>query len=270
MAFRSLLFVPGARPDRFESALSSGADAVIIDLEDAVLPEEKETARQHVLDWLGANTWQGTLGVRLNSIRSATGCADIAGLAAAAKPDFVVMPKAETAADIAIAKEALDDLSMLALIETPGGLASAHEIASVADAGLLFGGVDYSTALGADIKNWDAMLYARSAICAAAAAGGVAAYDVPYLDVDDTAGHDAETTRSKALGFAGKACIHPSQVASVNTIFTPDPAEIERAQAILNAFEAANGGVALYKGKMIDWPVLLAARKVLKKAGREG
>lgn len=267
--YRSFLFVPGSRFDRFGKAVAAGADAVIIDLEDAVLPADKDRARSETLTWLGA--WRGRhLGLRINSPRTAFGCADLAALAnsaAAARADFIIVPKADTPVDLEIVAEALGrKIPLIAIIESGRALSNAYEIAGKATGGLLFGGVDYSASLGADLSDWDAMLTARGTIAAAAGAAGVPAYDVPFLDTSDTDGLAASTRKAKAMGFSGRACIHPAQIETVNAAYTPTEAELADARAILAAMEAAGGGVALHKGKMIDRPVILAAERLLASA----
>jgi citrate lyase beta subunit len=264
--YRSFLFVPGARFDRFGKAVAAGADAVIIDLEDAVLPVDKAQARTDTLTWLGA--WRGRhLGLRINSPRTAFGCADLAALAgsaAATRADFLVIPKAETAVDLEIVAEALGrKIPLIPIIESGRALANAFEIAKQATGGVLFGGVDFSASLGADLSDWDAMLTARGTIAAACGSGGVPAYDVPFLDTADTDGLTTSTRKAKAMGFSGRACIHPGQVAAVNAVYTPSAEEIADARAVLAAMDAAGGGVALHKGKMIDRPVILAAERLL-------
>jgi citrate lyase subunit beta/citryl-CoA lyase/(S)-citramalyl-CoA lyase len=268
-AYRSLLFVPGARPDRFAKAAGAGADAIIIDLEDAVLPEDKNKARADVLVWV-AEAGAGGVGVRINSPRTAHGCADIAALAGSAalrRLDFIMLPKTETAVDLEIVAEALGtDIPLISLIESGRGLANAPYIAAKSAGGLVFGGVDFSASLGADVSDWDAMLTARGLIAAACGAAGVQAFDVPYLDVKDMAGLAETTTRAQRMGFSGRTCIHPGQVAPVNAVFTPTEADIAEAQAILDAMKTAPGGVVIHKGKMVDRPVILAAERVLAKA----
>lgn len=268
-AYRSLLFVPGARPDRFAKAAGAGADAIIIDLEDAVLPEAKDKARADVLAWV-ADAGEGGIGVRINSPRTAHGCADVAALAGSAalgRLDFVMVPKAETAVDLEIVAEALGaDIALIGIIESGRGLANAPAVAAQAAGGLLFGGADFSASLGADVSDWNAMLTARGVIAAACGAAGVQAFDVPYLDVKDAAGLTESTMRVRRMGFSGRACIHPGQIAPVNTVFTPGEDDIAEAKAIIDAMKAASGGVVMHKGKMVDRPVMLAAERVLAKA----
>jgi citrate lyase subunit beta/citryl-CoA lyase/(S)-citramalyl-CoA lyase len=267
--YRSLLFVPGSRSDRFGKAVAAGADAVIVDLEDAVLPGDKAKARAETLAWVGA--WRGRhLGLRINSPRTAFGCADLAALAgsgAATRADFIIVPKADTAVDLEIVAEALGrKIPLIAIIESGRALSNVFEIARQATGGVLFGGVDYSASLGADVADWDAMLTARGMIAAAAGAAGVPAYDVPFLDTKDADGLARMTRKAKAMGFSGRACIHPDQVAVVNAAYTPTVEEVDEARAILAAMQSAGGGVGLYKGKMIDRPVILAAERVLASA----
>ncbi len=267
-AFRSLLFVPGARPDRFDKAAASGADGVIIDLEDAVLPSEKETARSAALSWLSSEANSVSAGLRINSPRTAAGCADIAALAAAARlPAFIMVPKAETAEDIAIVGEVLSTRQIIAVVESGRSLSNVYAVAREAGAGLLFGGADYSASLGADLADWDAMLMARATIAAAASSAGVASYDVPFLDVADLTGLEAETRRSRALGMSGRACIHPAQVPAVNAAFTPAAVDVADARALLEAADAARAGAVLFKGKLVDRPVILAAQRLIDRAG---
>jgi len=267
-AYRSLLFVPGARADRFNKAAASGADAIIIDLEDAVLPGEKVTARSAALAWLGSYTGEVVAGLRINSPRTADGCADIAALAGLArKPAFIMVAKAETPEDIEIVAEALATRQIIAVIESGRSLSNAYAIGREARAGLLFGGADYSANLGADLSDWDALLMARATIAAAGAAGGVPAYDVPFLEVADTGGLEAATRRSRALGMSGRACIHPSQVAPVNSVFSPSAAEADAARALLGAAAASGAGAVLFNGKLVDRPVILAAQRLIDRAG---
>lgn len=267
--YRSLLFVPGARPDRFGKAVSAGADAAIIDLEDAVLPSDKGRARADVIAWI-AEAGAGSLGVRINSPRTAYGCADIAALAGSAALSslaFIMVPKAETPIDLEIVAEAIGaPIPLIAVIESGRALTNVQAVAAQADGGVLFGGADFSASLGADLTDWHAMLTARGLIAAACGAAGVPAYDVPYLDVKDRDGLAEETQRSRRMGFSGRACIHPDQVAPVNAAFTPGEAEIAEARAIIAALEAAAGGVVLHKGKLVDRPVILAAERVLASA----
>ncbi len=265
--YRSLLFVPGARPDRFAKAAGSGADAVIIDLEDAVLASDKALARSAALAWFERREPGVAAGLRINSPRTAAGCADIAALAGCPRcPDFVMIPKAETAQDIEIVSEALGTHALIAVVESGRGLSNVFAVAAQSRAGVLFGGADYSASLGADLSSWEAMLTARALIAAACGAAGVPAYDVPYLDVGDAAGLEAATRRAQAIGFSGRACIHPGQVSVVNAACSPTPEEVAEARAIVDAAAVSGEGALLHKGRLVDRPVILAAQRILDRA----
>ena len=266
-AFRSLLFVPGARPDRFAKAAASGADAVCIDLEDAVAPHLKDEARDAALAYLKTPDDGAAFGVRINGLDTEMAKHDLDALASQkARPSFVMIPKAAGAKDMGDVRAALGGHCppLWSLIETPEGLLVAPEIARAVgeQGGLMFGGADYSATIGSDMS-WDALLFARGSIVNAAAIAGCATMDVPYLDVKDETGMAAETARVKAMGFTGRACIHPAQVPAINRIFTPSEDELSKAERIKSAYDAAEGGVALLDGKLIEKPVLRAAQRVL-------
>ncbi|MEQ1930317.1 MAG: CoA ester lyase [Parvularculaceae bacterium] len=264
MGLRSLLFVPGDRPERHQKAVDAGADAVCIDLEDAVAPDRKDHGRRSTIEFLTRAPAGASVGVRINAISSREGARDAAALAeSGVSPAFVMIPKVDGAADIALVQRSIV-APVWSLMETPQAYFALPEIAvAIGEAGgILFGGVDYSASLGSDMS-WDALLAARSAVVAAAALSGCATLDVPYLDVRDEAGLIAETKRVKSLGFQGRAAIHPKQVAAINVVFTPSAAEIERAEAVVAACAAAGGGAALLDGKLIEKPVLRAAERVL-------
>ena len=266
MTFRSLLFVPGNRPERFEKALAAGADAVCIDLEDAVAPDAKGKARTAVTAFLAQGARPG-LGVRVNGPASEyldADCRALSGLPLA----FAMVPKVETPGQLVSLRLRLgDEVPLWPIIESPEGLRQAWDIAAVQGvAGVLFGAADYSAEVGCTL-DWDALLYARGALAAAAARAGVELLDVPYLDIGDAAGLSDSTRRAKALGFTGRACIHPDQVEAVNAAHTPTLAEADRARRLIIAFDAAAGGAALLDGKLIELPVVRAARRILDRAG---
>jgi citrate lyase subunit beta/citryl-CoA lyase/(S)-citramalyl-CoA lyase len=263
MSWRSLLFVPGSRPDRFEKALAAGADAVCIDLEDAVAPDVKAAARATVVDFLksGAN-----VGVRINAVESVWGCADIAALAGA-DLRFVMLPKVANAETVQAAYQALGRPELIPVIESGEGLMNAWAIAAAPGVGaVLFGGADYSADIGAELA-WEPMLYARGALAAACGRARKPLLDVPYLDVDDDEGLIDSTHRVRAMGFTGRACIHPKQIAGVHAAFAPSEAEVARARRVLEAFDAAKGGAALLDGKLVELPVVLHARRIVAAAG---
>lgn len=271
MAIRSLLFVPGSRPERFGKALATPADLVVVDLEDAVLPEEKAAAREAALDFIARTSERGRTGLRINSPRTPPGCADIAALAdAASDPAVIMVPKVEHVVDIEIVADALAALSprLIPVIETGRGLEAAEAVLRhPAVQSVLFGGADFSAELGTAL-DWDALAYARGRLASLSSSAGKDVLDVPWLDVADSNGLRTETERVKAIGFDGKACIHPSQVETVNAVFTPSHSQVSAAEKVLRAFEQAKGGAVLLDGKLIDRPVVLAAERTVAKAGR--
>lgn len=266
--YRSFLFVPGDRPERFEKAVASGADAVCIDLEDAVAAANKDDARKATFAYLASPLARRVaVGVRLNAFDRIEGYRDMAALGeSGARPSFVLLPKVRGAQIVGEVRAALGDKgpAIWALMETPEALASIGALACAIGegGGIVFGGADLSAALGSDMS-WDALLHARGALVAAAALAGCQTLDVPYLNVRDVAGLKAETARIKAMGFTGRSCIHPDQVGPINEVFTPSSDEIETAKAVIAAYENNSGRVLLHEGRLVEKPVLAAARRTL-------
>lgn len=267
---RSFLFAPGSEARKLESALAAGADAVIADLEDAVLPDEKERARVLALDVL-AGGGDGCLRlVRVNAFGTPWFDDDLAAVAAA-NLDAVVLPKASPEA---VERAASIDLPVVAIVETAGGLRRSFELASTPGvAALVLGAVDLGLELGLEARaDGLELLHARSALVVdAAAAGARAPIDKVWLDVRDLSGLERDCALARSLGLRGKACIHPDQVPVVNAAFLPSDDEVERARAVVAAFEqaatAGRGAVAL-DGEMIDLPVVERARRLLAEAKR--
>ncbi|MEX2473459.1 MAG: CoA ester lyase [Gemmatimonadota bacterium] len=271
--WRSLLFVPGSRTDRYPKGLGSGADLVCVDLEDAVAPGEKDSARRSVLDLIQGATWRADRSaVRVNPARLEAGGDDLAALASlpAAEPLTVVVPKVDGPSDVERVRDALAtggrEVTLVAMIETARGLENAASIAGMPDVSALFlGAVDLAAELGCSLE-WDALLYARSRLVHAAALGGVSVIDVPYLELDDVAGVGAEARDVAALGFTAKAAIHPRQVEPIHDAFRPGPDDVARARRMLDAYHRAGGGVISFEGAMVDRPVVEAARRTLQRA----
>jgi citrate lyase beta subunit len=268
---RSLLFTPADRPDRFAHGPSSGADGAVLDLEDGVGLPHKDAAREAVLTFLTkpADAPTGFVwSVRLNHVTTQAGLQDLLALRAEAKkPDVVMLPKTESVSEVEIAVAHLANHganpTIVALIETGRGLAAAEQIAAHPSvAALGFGGGDLAADLHATLT-WEPMLFARSRIVQAAATAGIAAWDVPYLDIHNTEGLKHETVASKALGYTCKLAIHPSQIGPINAVFTASANELDRAKRIVAAFESAHGGACQVDGKMIDVPVVKAARRTV-------
>ena len=268
---RSWLFTPGTRPDRFDKAAISGADVSIIDLEDAVAPRDKPDARGTAL----AHLAQPAVGpcaraLRINALVTRFGVADLQALfESEASPDYLVLPKSESAAHLQILDRLLSEANkitrLVALIESAKGLAAVEEIAASTPrlAALLFGAADMSADLGAATA-WAPLAYTRSRLVAACALTGVLAIDSPFFDVKNQEGLTQETSQAIALGFAGKAAIHPNQIATINEALTPHPDELARARAILAENDK---GVGVVQGEMVDEAVARKARRVLAAAG---
>jgi citrate lyase subunit beta / citryl-CoA lyase len=290
---RSMHFVPGGNEKMIQKALALPADGLILDLEDAVTPERKETTRPVVRQWLetldfgGRERW-----VRMNPIFSPYGEADLEGTIAG-RPDGYVVPKPRHAADIRRIAEVLDRLEprhglpvgatrlVLIATETPEGLLNIRETAAASPriAAVSWGIEDLSAAMGlprtrdADGRYLDIPRYARVMCAVAAAAAGVEAIDTVYTDIPDLEGLRRECEEAVAMGFTGKISIHPGQIEVINRAFTPSRAEAEDALALIAAFEdhARRGaGAFAWKGQMMDMPHLTRARKIAERARGAG
>ncbi|WP_138443750.1 HpcH/HpaI aldolase/citrate lyase family protein [Sinomonas susongensis] len=260
----ALLFCPADRPERFAKA-AGRADAVILDLEDAVAPEAKRRARENVaatpLD--PARTL-----VRLNAASTADFDADLAALRSTPYRT-VMLAKAESAEQM----RRLADFEVVALCETALGVLNAQAIASEPNVvGLMWGAEDLVASLGGTSSRDEdgayraVALHARSTVLLAAGAFGKAAIDAVYTAIPDVAGLSAEADDAAASGFAAKACIHPSQVAAVRQAYAPTDAAVAAARDLLAAADAAGTGVFQYQGRMIDGPILRHAESVLRRA----
>ena len=261
--WRSMLFLPLSRPDRAPKAAASGADWVCLDLEDGVAAADKESARAALpsvcKDWPKDGP---RLAVRINAPPLAA--TDMKALAALPNPpDAVVIPKVESAAILADAAAALPGAALVALIETPVGVAAAASIvaANPAPAALGFGAADYLAATGGADNN-DALLFPRSAVVNAAAIAGIPALDGAWLRLKDSVGLRAAAETAKQLGFAGKVAVHPAQIAAIHAAFAPDEADIAMARKIA----AAADGAGAVDGMMVDAPVIARARRILESA----
>ena len=272
-AVRTLLFTPGNRPDRFAKAEATGADGLIIDLEDAVSLADKDGARETAIAFF-RNAPRGARFLRclrMNALQTAAGFKDVAALAdSGARPDALVLPKAESPAYFSLLASVLgpEPVPTIALIETARGLRAAEAIARHPGVGaLVFGAADLAADLGAEIT-WEPMLPHRAHVARAAAGGRIPAWDVPYFGLSDTddSGLIEETRRARALGYTGKLAIHPKHIAPIIQVFTPTLAEAEQARRIVDAYERARGNACEVDGKMIDVPIYRSARRVLARA----
>jgi (S)-citramalyl-CoA lyase len=270
-ARRSWLFTPATKPDRFARAGEAGADVLIIDLEDAVAPGDKDRARAAALAHLDAGRGAAPIqALRVNGLRTRAGLEDLRLLLESRTgPDTVILPKVETPDEPRLMDawlaEAGSPAGLVALIESARGLEAAPETARSTPrlSALMFGAADLAADLGAPAA-WEPLLYARSRVVAAAAAAGIGAIDAPYFDLKDQAGLEAELRAAVALGFAAKAAIHPGQVAAINAALTPSAAAVAEAREIVAQNEA---GVGVVGGRMVDEAVARRARRILAAAG---
>ncbi|WP_160153445.1 CoA ester lyase [Microbulbifer sp. ALW1] len=264
---RSLLFVPGHRPERFAKALASGADLVCIDLEDAVPLQEKVSAREAVRAFL-ATCSQADLQRLVIRVSAANGehCnLDLKVLADCPRPAFFMLAKTESPQQLSYVSAALatGPQRWIGLIESPRGLLNADAIcASQALSAVMFGGGDYAAELGATFA-WEPLLIARSQLAMVAAAHNLPCIDVPYLDIQNPAGLSEETRRVCALGYSAKAAIHPCQLEAIHLALAPTEAEVQGAKKIIDAFVAADGGAVTVDGRMVDQPIVESARRLL-------
>ena len=262
------LYVPGDRPERFEKAVASGADVVIVDLEDAVAAPSKAVARDNAIRWLAAAR-PGSVEVRVNGLNTPWGPDDLRALSDAPALRAVRMPKVESAADVhaALRLLAARECGLSCLIETARGVEAAYEIASeprVAAIGL--GEADLAADLG--VVDADGLAWARSRIVVAARAALLPAPVMSvYPRVDDLDGLAESSRAGRRLGFRGRAAIHPRQVPVIAAAFLPSADEIASARAVVEAFARAtdrgSAALALDDGRMVDPAVVAQARALL-------
>jgi citrate lyase subunit beta/citryl-CoA lyase len=283
---RSWMFVPGHRQKMIDKALAINADAIMLDIEDGVAPNEKDTARKLIGAALGRERAPKSpvRFVRVNAIGHERMDAD---LEAVLRPgiDGLVLPKVETPEEVLKVESVLKarepgrkiargSVRLLVAIESPRGLLNAPAIAAASSrvVGLMFGAEDYGREMGLPTKREGEaqdMLYARSAMAVAAASAHVQAIDGVWVDLKDTNGLNGFARQSRRLGFSGMSLIHPSQIDPINAVFSPTPEEIEYAKQVVQAFEEANArgdGSVAFGGQLIDRPIVERARRTLDMA----
>ena len=273
---RSFIFTPGLRPDMYPKALASGADIVCIELEDGIAPKDKAEARQKALALFEQPQADDGVEriVRINSMRERFGIEDVnAVLATKTPPPALMMPKIRTPDEVVMLDQLLTEVGhatrLHVIIETNAGLEAAYDIAQCSDRidAMFFGGVDMAAELRCQ-NAWEPLLYARSRVVHAAASAGLDVIDVPYLDLDDPDGMRVAAQQARDLGFAGKGSVHPKQIAALNEVFTPSADQIARAQRIIAEFEAADTGLVVIDGKLIEKPVLRDMYRIVAIADR--
>jgi citrate lyase subunit beta/citryl-CoA lyase len=283
---RSWMFVPGHRQRMIDKALALNADAIMLDIEDGVAPNEKDTARKNIAQSLGREKTAGAPArfVRINAIGHPRMDAD---LEAVLRPGLegLVCPKVDTVDDVRKIAAILADresnlqltkggIKLLIAIESPRGLLNAPSIAAASDriVGLLFGAEDFGREIGLPaVREGEArdLIYARSAIVVAAAAAHVQAIDGVWVDLNDSAGLVGFAQQSRQLGFSGMSCIHPAQIEPINAVFSPTAEEIDYCRRVLQAFEEANArgdGSIAFGGQLIDRPIVERARRTIDTA----
>lgn len=276
---RSKLFVPASRPELFPKALASAADSLSFDLEDAVAEEHKAAARANLATALASPEFAASnkiLIARVNSIATAHFAADLAAIVHP-RLDYVNLPKVDSADDVRTASAALAPLeqargldrriALLVNIETPRALRCAAEIAAADPrvAGLQLAFADLLEPLGIDRTHTAVIQQLQLAMRLAAGEANVWAYDAAYGAIKDADGFRAEAIGAKRLGFLGKSCVHPSQIAIANEVFQPSAAEIDFARRVVEAAQTHAGAFAL-DGRMIDAPFIRRAHAVLAAA----
>lgn len=269
---RSLLYVPGDRPDRMRKAMRLPVDSFVLDLEDAVAPAAKENARRTVAGFVHnalhsewAREERPELCVRVNPVGSEWHDADVR-MVAEGKPDTIVLPKAERPEDVRDLAARLPGVPLIVLLETAEGILQAGKIAKSTPqlAAVVFGSEDFAADVGlVRTRANTEVLYARSRVSLAAAAARVAAIDQVFVDYKDADGLHREAVEARGLGFAGKQIIHPDQIEPVHRAFTPGQDEAERALRLLEAAEKAGGAAFGFEGRMIDRPLVEQARRVV-------
>ncbi len=279
---RSMLFMPGNNSGMLLNADALGADSVILDLEDAVSPQEKDSARilvRNALKYLGYKGCEVI--IRINSIDTDFWKKDLDEIIPM-KPDMIMPPKVSSGMDIKVIENYMGEverrhgiekkISLIPLIETALGVENAFEIASSSKRikAIFLGGEDLTADLRCKrTKQGDEIFYSRGRMVMAARAAGIDVYDTPFTDVEDEEGLRLDAEFAKGLGFTGKACISPRHVQSVNEVFSPTLEEIEYATEVMEIIQVAKeqgkGAISL-RGKMIDAPIVERARQTLEAA----
>jgi citrate lyase subunit beta / citryl-CoA lyase len=283
---RSWMFVPGHRQRMIDKALGLNADAIMLDIEDGVAPNEKDAARKNIAESLGREKAPGSPAryVRINAIGHARMDED---LEAVVRPGLegLVCPKVDTPEEVRQVDAILNEkepkngldkgrVKLLIAIESPKGLLNAPAIAaaSARNIGIIFGAEDFGREIGLPaVREGEArdLIYARSAIVIAAASAHVQAVDGVWVDLNDSQGLLDFARQSRRLGFSAMSCIHPSQVDPINTVFSPTADEIDYCQKVLQAFEEANArgdGSIAFGGQLIDRPIVERARRTIDTA----
>jgi len=283
---RALLYMPGDSRPKIEKAISLGVDCICMDMEDGTAHNRKEKAREVIAKALQELDFgRAEKLIRINGFGTGLEEDDLS-MTLPHHPDGVVIPKAESLAQIEWLSEKieamelsqgwdLNSIRILAVVESAKGFVNLHEIATHPRLdGLIFGAEDYAASIGATrTRGGQEILYARSKIVLYAAANDLQAIDIVYVNFKDVVNLKIDAMQGAQMGFAGKQIIHPNQVAPVQEAFSPSDAEIDYAQRLLAAFEIAEAegaGAIDFEGKMIDMPLVKSARQVIERAKAAG
>ncbi|WLP89407.1 CoA ester lyase [Gordonia sp. NB41Y] len=255
---RTFLFVPGNRPERFDKAAGAGADVVIIDLEDAVSPDDKPAAREHIAEWFGAGN---SAVIRINAAGTPWHDDDVALAQRLSAP--VVLAKAQFPDEVAAVTTATG-APVIPLVETARGILTTPALADLDGVvRIAFGAIDFAVQVGADPEDREALLFARSTLATASAAAGIGApIDGVTTALRDTDKLVDDVTYAARIGLTGKLCIHPAQVVTVHTCLAPSEEEIAWARSILEAASSDSSAVAV-DGHMVDPPVVARAERII-------
>jgi (S)-citramalyl-CoA lyase len=270
LSLKSWLFTPATKADRFGRSAEVHADALIIDLEDAVALLDKQKARTAALQYLEQPA-QGRLpcALRINAPVTRTGIEDLHSLLeSSAAPEYIILPKCDSPAFIRMVRTLLDqaakDTEIIALIESAKAVEALPDIvgSEVRPVALMFGAADMEADLGAK-TGWEPLLFVRSRIVQVAASAGIVAVDSPFFDIADLEGLKKETTAARDLGFHSKAAIHPKQISVINDVFVPSDEEVAKARQILAVNQQGVGSV---DHQMVDEAIARKARLTLERA----
>lgn len=279
MARRSSLYTPGDEPDMMRKSLTTDADAVVFDLEDAVAPGEKSYARKAISEMLSETDIEIEVGIRINMLDTG-GVTDVRAIAGGdTDPDMIALPKVESVEEtvqLGVLLEAADsDALVTAIVETGRGLVNAPEIAASKYVDVLgLGAEDLAAQLGATrTAKGDEIMYARQQVVTAATSGNIPSLDTVFTDIGDRDGIREDAERAVQFGFDGKIAIHPSQVEPINEAFTPPAERVKWARKVIEAKrEAADSGKSVFEvdGQMIDPPLIAQAQRVVDLAEAAG
>lgn len=279
---RSKLFVPGSRPELFAKAMAGSADSLSFDLEDSVVPARKAEARNSVASFLASrrDACDKLIVVRVNDVSSEWFADDIQAICGSGV-DIINVPKVESPDEIVGVERAIQsftggsaeqrEIALLANIETPKGLRLAFDIASASPRvmGLQIGFTDFSLSCGIDSQDKSALTAVRVGVRFASAELDILSLDGAFTDIKNLDAFRQDAEAARRLGFAGKSCIHPTQVAIANEVFSPQPEDVARARSILTAADSKTEqgvGAFMHEGKMIDKPIIARARALVAKA----